>query len=442
MNKEFGIHDIALQAPSLFLSIQELAEHRGIEPAKLTKGLGLTHMSVCDADEDVVTLAAGAVIQLLKQNPAIKPADIGRIYVGTESSIDGSKPIGTYVHALVEQYFSGKAIGASALRHTDVIDMTFACIGAVDAMHNSLYYLYAEPEKVAIVVAADIANYDLASSGEYTQGAGATAVLLKKNPALLSLATNWGTSTKSEHDFFKPIRLKMEDGELLELHDEKPIFDGQFSNITYQNRITEAWQHFRNEQLLENYDQLVFHLPYAYHGRRIISSLLIEELKATDKYNTICAEQSINPADDDAKKQFVKSPFYKNWTTEKVAAGDRLSSKMGNLYTASIFLSLLSYFTSSEAAEGKNLVCFAYGSGSKAKVFEVKVQEAFAAKVAKWKVNETLDARTQISFDQYISLRTHQVTQPLGVPKAITQTACGITETNLFERSYEFAQEI
>ncbi|MFT4826944.1 MAG: hydroxymethylglutaryl-CoA synthase [Bacteroidia bacterium] len=437
MNDTFGIHDIAFKAPSLYLSIEDLATARDIDPAKLIKGLGLTHMSVCDADEDIVTLAAGAVLRLLEQNPDIKPADIGRIYVGTESSIDGSKPIGTYVHALVEQDFSAKGIDASALRHTDVIDMTFACIGAVDAMHNSLYYLYAEPDKVAIVVAADIANYDLASSGEYTQGAGATAVLLKKNPALLSLSTNWGTSTKSEHDFFKPIRLKIEDGKLIELHDEKPIFDGQFSNFTYQNRITEAWQHFRNEQLLENYDQLLFHLPYAYHGRRIISSLLVNELKEADSYSSICADQQINPADDDAKKQFVKSPFYKKWTTEKVAAGDRLSSKMGNLYTASIFLSLVSYFTSSEVVAGNSLLCFAYGSGSKAKVFEAEVQEAFANQLVNWKIDEQLDARTPISFDQYIALRTHKVTRPLGAKKEVTQTASGITETNRFERSYE-----
>lgn len=440
MKPTFGIDDIALKAPSLYLPIDELAENRGIEPAKLTKGLGLTHMSVCDADEDVVTLAAGAVIKLLQQNPNISPTDIGRIYVGTESSIDGSKPIGTYVHSLVEHYFSEKGTDTTALRHTDVIDMTFACIGAVDAMHNSLYYLYAEPDKVAIVVAADIANYDLASSGEYTQGAGATAVLLKQNPALLSLSTKWGTSTKSEHDFFKPIRLKVENGELVELHDEKPIFDGQFSNLTYQNRITEAWNHFRNNQSLQDYNQLVFHLPYAYHGRRIISSLLINEMKESERYETICAEQGINTADEDAKKQFVKSPFYKSWTTEKVAAGDRLSSKMGNLYTASIFLSLVSYFTSDEVNVGKNLLCFAYGSGSKAKVFEAEVQEAYACQVENWDVDANLDARTQITFDQYIALRTHKVTQPLSANKKITHTASGITETNRFERSYELGK--
>ena len=438
MNEPFGIHDIALKAPSLYLSIEELAENRGIEPAKLTKGLGLTHMSVCDVDEDIVTLATGAVIQLLEQNPDVKPSDIGRIYVGTESSIDGSKPIGTYVHALIEQHFDNRGIDTSDMRQVDVIDMTFACIGAVDAMHNSLYYLYAEPDKVAIVVAADIANYDLASSGEYTQGAGATAVLLKKNPTLLSLSSKWGTSTKSEHDFFKPIRLKVEEGELIKLHDEKPVFDGQFSNLTYQNRITEAWEHYKDDQQLQNYNQLIFHLPYAYHGRRIVSSLLIKELQDTQSYATICEEYGINLADDDAKKQFVKSAFYKEWTKEKIASGDALSSKMGNLYTASIFLSVISYLNSSEVRTGDNLLCFAYGSGSKAKVFEAQVQEDFIQKISNWEVNEKLDTRKQVSFDQYVGLRKHKVSKPFTADKQISQVASGITGSNRFERTYEF----
>ena len=205
MTHTVGIHDLAFKSPSLYLPIKDLAEARGIEPDKLKFGLGLENMSVCDVNEDVVSLATGAVFQLLKQNPEIAPEQIGRIYVGTESSIDGSKPIGSYVHSLINEHFSSTE---NVLGHTDVIDMTFACIGAVDAMHNSLYYLQAEPDKLAIVVAADIANYDLGSSGEYTQGAGAVAVLLGTNPRLLKIDTKWGVAMKSEHDFFKPIRLE------------------------------------------------------------------------------------------------------------------------------------------------------------------------------------------------------------------------------------------
>lgn len=436
MKNTFGIHDLALKAPSLYLPIDDLAIARDIEPAKLIHGLGLRNMSVCDVDEDVVTLAAGSVIQLLEQNPDIKPQDIGRIYLGTESSIDGSKPIGTYVHHLVHQYFENKKVDTTGINHIDVIDMTFACIGAVDAMHNSLYYLYANPDKVAIVVAADIANYDLASPGEYTQGAGAIAVLLSKDPALVSLSEKWGVSVKNEHDFFKPIRHQKINNQMMELHDEKPVFDGQLSNAVYQDRITEAWHHYRAKELLNDYDQLIFHLPYAYHGRRIVAPLLQQELKDLNTYEAICQENSLDTSDEQINKLFSKSAYYKDWVKAKVAAGDNLSSDMGNLYTASIFLSLVSFCSSADDLQDKELLFLAYGSGSKAKVFTGKVQAEYAAKTASWDTNKHLEGRIKITFDQYIGLRKKEIETPLAQQNAVVQESSGITATNKFERSY------
>ncbi|MDB4161599.1 hydroxymethylglutaryl-CoA synthase [Bacteroidia bacterium] len=432
----FGIQDLALKAPSLYLPIEHLANARDIEPAKLIHGLGLRNMSVCDVDEDVVTLAAGSVIQLLEQNPDVKPQDIGRIYVGTESSIDGSKPIGTYVHHIVHRYFENKGIDTTGINHIDVIDMTFACIGAVDAMHNSLYYLYANPDKVAIVVAADIANYDLDSPGEYTQGAGAVAVLLAKNPALVSLSEKWGVSVKNEHDFFKPIRYQKINNQMMEIHDEKPIFDGQLSNAVYQDRITEAWEHFKAEELLNDYDHLIFHLPYAYHGRRIVAPLLQQELKDTNTFETICEEYLLDTQDEQINKLFSKSKYYKDWVQNKVAAGDNLSSDMGNLYTASIFLSLVSFCASASNLQDNTLLFLAYGSGSKAKVFSGKVQTGYYDKTASWQTDNHLTNRTKITFDQYVSLRRKEITTPLSDQNAVVQESSGITPTNKFERSY------
>ncbi|MEY2924604.1 MAG: hypothetical protein RLZZ337_1152 [Bacteroidota bacterium] len=430
----FGIHDLAFKAPALYLPIQDLAEARGIEADKLRFGLGLQNMSVCDANEDVVSLAAASVIQLLRQNPEIKPSEIGRIYVGTESSIDGAKPIATYVHHLVAEYFENNGVSAKELMHCDVVDMTFACIGAVDAMHNSLAWLKSEPDKVAIVVSADIANYDLGSSGEYTQGAGAIAVLLKENPDLLVIGDKWGVATKSEHDFFKPIRLKVEEEEIVSIHDEKPIFDGQFSNTTYQNRITEAWKHFSTDNHFSDYSNLVFHLPYAFHGRRIITSLLIDDLKTTNQLASFAQDLDSNSTD--FIKLFSKTDYYKHWVKQHVAAGEKLSSEMGNLYTASIFLCLMSSLMYGEISEGDKFLFFAYGSGSKAKVFEGQISADYAKKINQWNVEEQLKWRRQINFETYLQLRNNQVASPISDINNITQTASGITETNKFERTY------
>lgn len=122
---KIGIDDMAFMAPALALPIKDLAEARNIEYDKLRFGLGLKAMAVCDADEDVVTLASTALIRLFQQNENLDPSDIGRIYVGTESSIDGSKPIASYVHDIANQYFNSNNQGENSLRNCDVIDMTF-----------------------------------------------------------------------------------------------------------------------------------------------------------------------------------------------------------------------------------------------------------------------------------------------------------------------------
>ena len=54
-------------------------------------------MLVCDVNEDVVSLAAGVVNKLLRQNPNLDPYDIGRKYVGTESLTNGAKPVSSYI---------------------------------------------------------------------------------------------------------------------------------------------------------------------------------------------------------------------------------------------------------------------------------------------------------------------------------------------------------
>ena len=67
-----GIDWITYYTPGLYLDIEELAEKRGIEPAKLKKGLGLTAMALCDTDEDTVTMASEAVLKLIEQRERVQ----------------------------------------------------------------------------------------------------------------------------------------------------------------------------------------------------------------------------------------------------------------------------------------------------------------------------------------------------------------------------------
>ena len=189
---EFGIDAIDYYLPRVALKISTLAEQRNIIPDKLEKGLGLKYMALADVNEDTASMAANSLLKLI-QNNNIDPTTIGRIYLGTESAVDAAKPTATYAVGTVEKMLSSK-FGQRCFKNCDVVDLTFACIGAVDALENCLDWVRVHPEKKAIVIASDVAKYELGSSGEYTQGAGAVSMLITSEPDLLAIEKTIGIS--------------------------------------------------------------------------------------------------------------------------------------------------------------------------------------------------------------------------------------------------------
>jgi hydroxymethylglutaryl-CoA synthase len=156
-----GIDDLAVYIPQIYLSIEDLAKARDLNYGKLSKGLGLLEMAIADAREDAATMAANAVLDLIHKND-ITPNDIGRIYLGTESALDGAKPTATYVLQMLQDHFADSH-GTNCFLHCDVVDLTFACIGGVDALQNSLEWAAAKDGRIGIVVASDEAKYEMNS---------------------------------------------------------------------------------------------------------------------------------------------------------------------------------------------------------------------------------------------------------------------------------------
>ncbi|ROI00402.1 hydroxymethylglutaryl-CoA synthase family protein [Chryseobacterium daecheongense] len=409
----FGIEAASYYVPSLYLEIKDLAGKRGIDPAKLEKGLGLHKMGLPDVHEDAATFAAEALLKLI-QDYHIHPKDISRIYLGTESALDAAKPTASYTIQMVEKVLE-KEFGARCFKNCDVVDMTFACVGAVDALHNSLDFVRVNPDKKAIVIASDYAKYELASSGEYTQGGGAVSLLISAQPDLLEIENHWGVATESVFDFFKPRRYyKKEDlknspesfPDKIEIFTDEPVFDGQYSNQCYQDRIREAYQHYKEvsgkDQPYKNWKYLIFHLPYAFHGKRVF----------TEIYSL---ENGLSYETPEEQKSVAKSEEYIQFINDTIEKTQRASSEIGNMYTASIFMALLSAlqtsFNENEELAGEEIGFLGYGSGSKSKVFAGKVSENWKQVVSKWDLFENLKNRTAIDFETYEKLHRKQVDQ-------------------------------
>lgn len=407
----FGIEAAGYYVPGLYLEIKDLAEKRGIEPAKLEKGLGLHKMGLSDVHEDAATFAAEALLKLIKDYQ-INPKEIARVYLGTESAVDAAKPTASYAVQMVEKVLE-EEFGTRCFRNCDVLDMTFACVGGVDALHNALDFVRVNPDKKAVVIASDYAKYELASSGEYTQGGGAVALLISSKPDLLVIENNWGVASESVFDFFKPRRSYNKEDlsgapeaypEKIEIFTDEPVFDGQYSNQCYQDRIKEAYYHYKEltgqDKPYENWKYIIFHLPYAFHGKRVFTEIYSLE-------NGLSYETS------DEQKAIAKSENYLKLINDKIEKTQRASSEIGNMYTASIFMAFLSAlqtsFNENEELTGKEIGFVGYGSGSKSKVFAGKVSEGWRKVVEKWNLFEKLNQRTSVDFDTYEKLHRKQL---------------------------------
>lgn len=100
-----GIDDLSVYMPRLLLPTSgEFSASRGIDPAKLTRGIGIERMAIPDAHEDAATMAAMSLLELM-QRADLAPEEIDKIYVGTESGVDEAKAIGTYIIGMLEKVY-------------------------------------------------------------------------------------------------------------------------------------------------------------------------------------------------------------------------------------------------------------------------------------------------------------------------------------------------
>ena len=451
--KNVGIDAIDYYIPNLFVDMQDLSLARDIPYEKLSQGLGLKKMSIPDSNEDTASLAANALLKLITKNK-INPSDIGRIYLGTETGLDSSKPISSYVIEIVEDLLSDK-FGSRSFKNCDIVDLTFACIGGVDALENCIDWVKGGSKRKAIVIATDIAKYHLGSTGEYTQGAGALSLLITENPKMISISNIWGVASKGIGDFFKPRRIfnkkdifkeaaslmgtNPSDEEVLEIlanngskfwnssnkkievYKEEPVYEGQFSNESYQERIYEALDHFKNQKninFLTEWSFLIFHLPYAYHGRKMILEKWIQWLEENGEIDNLYNEVG---QEDNNRKEWLKlvskSKMFNEFIQKKIMPGELASAEIGNMYTGSIFMALISLLSSAlekgEDIKNAKIGFLSYGSGSKAKIFEGTLESQWEETIKGLDLFSKLNNRIKIDINSYERLHNNESVSPL-----------------------------
>ena len=143
--------------------VEDAAKQLGVDPAKYHVGIGQDAFSVPAPDEDIVTMGAAAAKQVIDRHGS---DGIRTVLFATESGIDQSKAAGVFVHGLLGL--------PQAVR---VVELKQACYGGAAALQLALGIIARNPDERVLVIAADVARYDVDTAAEPTQGAGAVAVL-------------------------------------------------------------------------------------------------------------------------------------------------------------------------------------------------------------------------------------------------------------------------
>ncbi len=380
MKTKVGIEAMAIAVPRRYVNLEDLARARGVDPAKYTAGLGGREMMVADPGEDSASLAATAAARLLRNNN-VDPRRIGMLVVGTETAVDHSKAVASHVQGLLQ-----------LPRSMRVYDTQHACFGGTAGLMAAAEWIASGvgAGKAALVIATDIARYERLSPGEPTQGGAAVAMLVSQRPDVLALDLGLnGVSSADVYDFWRPIGRR------------EAVVDGHYSISCYLDALTGAYRGWRElaaeKEVIragstlpsEQLDRILYHVPFC------------KMAKKAHAHVRRCDLEDQNPSlvwSDELDAQARSEENY----AKQVAPSLTLNTRVGNAYTASLYLALAGLLNEQgEDLATRRIGLFSYGSGSCAEFFSGVVSEGAAHRLANAEIETVMAARERISIEEY-----------------------------------------
>ncbi|MBF0780496.1 MULTISPECIES: hydroxymethylglutaryl-CoA synthase [unclassified Granulicatella] len=347
---KIGIDKMGFYTPDVYIDMIELANARGIDSGKYTIGLGQEKMAVAPIYEDAVTMAANAALSIVDNEDR---EQIDLILVGSESGVDQSKSIAIYVQSLV-----------GMKRRVRAVELKQACYGATMGLQIAREHILANPDSKVLVIATDIAKYGVNTPGEPTQGAGAVAMLLSKNPRIAEIEPEHTFYTEDIMDFWRPV------------YSDTAFADGKFSTEKYIEFFETVWCDYTQSsgKTFADFTAICFHMPFTKLGYKALTHVL-------DKYSV---------DETDKTRLLTMYEYSKSY-----------NKQIGNIYTGSLYLSLMSLLEHSTQKRGNRIGLFSYGSGAIGEFFTIKLRSGFKKHLHHAQHKALLDNRVALSIDEY-----------------------------------------
>jgi hydroxymethylglutaryl-CoA synthase len=442
-----GVSGCTVFLPPFRVRLQDWCEWTGNSWEKVRTNVGHS-FRVAGPNDSVYTLAATAALRLIV-NYDLNPEEIGFIGFGTESSTDNSAG-GIIIRGMLDDALEKMGLPLIS-RECEVPEFKHACLGGVYALKGALRFAAIDGEKKkAIVVSSDIAEYERGSSGEQTQGAGAVALLVERNPKLFEVdIENWASASAYRGvDFRKPVRrlLSCERRSDIARLPDYPVFNGRYSTLCYTDQVIFALAHMIRKlgtnvrSLFHEVEGAFFHRPFHSLPMNVLASLYVWGLTQDDEhkeeFETLCKEANADPQraviEANSSPDFFKGALdgqinrdmypessrlvryfktthkFKSVLKRKMHLGVSQMMNLGNLYTGSlpawIAAGIEDALNQNIDLSGKRFLTIGYGSGDAAEAILIRMSDTWTDAAAKIGFENSLQGAVDLRQDEYEAL--------------------------------------
>jgi len=367
-----GIERLSVYPGLAYVGVADVLAGRGLDLDRMDN-LGMTERSVGLPGEDPVTNAVNAARPLLADLSDADRARIECLVVTTESGLDLSKSVASYVH---------RYLGLSPrCRVLEVKQACYSATGSLQLVAGLLASGMADDAK-ALVIGTDVSLVDeRAQYAEACTGHGAVALLVgTDDPSVLRLDPGaYGTYGYEALDSARPtpaMDIAAPDESLFSYLDclERSVAD-------YCARVAGA-------DVATTFDLLAFHTPFA------------GLVKAG--HRNLLRAAGVRPAE-------IAADFERR-------LGPALSyqRRTGNLCSASVYLGLAAAAENAADRLPARIGLYSYGSGCCSEFFSGLVSAGAPSRLA-GDLGAALDARRKLGWDEYAELldRTRGVLEPV-----------------------------
>lgn len=356
-----GIEALNVYGGLAAVDADELAAGRGLDPARLGN-VRMTARSVALPFEDPVTNAVNAAAPLVDALDDDR-ASIELLVVATESGLDYSKSLSSYVHRYLDL--------APRCR---VVELKQACYSATAGLQLAVGQLASgrSPGARALVIAADVAVVD--EEGEYAElatGTGGVAMMVGEDARVLEIDPGaYGLHSFETMDSARPLP-------------DRDIVDVDQSLLAYLTCATGSFLDYQSAvegaDLLGTFDYLALHTPFPGMVKAAHRKLLREVARV--------------PADR------IEADFER-----RVAPSLVYPSLVGNLFAGSLYLALASLVDTVQPTTNARIGLFSYGSGCASEFFSGLIGPGSADAVGGLRIAERLENRLRLDFAEYVAL--------------------------------------